>query len=290
MSFEPVRALAAAAVLVCACNATYDPTADLEYRVYPDTRSAVSAILAEADSPRVYAIGEYHEQRNTQPHRTPIQRFTNDIIGLLVPTSHHLIVEAWLDNSCQAPRVDVAPVPAQVTQVTGRKIQPSSDLEQLLQASDAAHLEAHGLPVTCIEQDSIVDDRGRVDFLLLLRLVTDKLGDTTRALLEAEPGKAVIVYGGALHNDLYPNWPLDQLSYAAPLSRELGGHVLEIDLVVPEVIAPMSMVRYEPWFPLIGLTSPTRTIVWQRGPDSYVVILPSQTEAIAAMAKPVLKN
>jgi len=57
---------------------------------------------------------------------------------------------------------------------------------------------------------------------------------------------------------------------------------------VPEIVAPMRMVRWEPWFPLLGLASPSRVIVWQRAPDSYVVILPAQTEAVAAVAKPVV--
>jgi hypothetical protein len=65
----------------------------------------------------------------------------------------------------------------------------------------------------------------------------------------------------------------------------MGGHVLEIDLVVPEVVAGMEMIRSEPWFPLLGRASPSRVLVWERGPGSYVVILPAQTEAVARVAK-----
>ena len=121
----------------------------------------------------------------------------------------------------------------------------------------------------------------------LLELITDKLGDTTRALLAQDPERAVIVYGGALHNDLYPRWPLGELSYAAPLAAELGGHVLELDLVVPEVVAPMANVRLEPWFPLLARAAPDRVVVWQRGAGSYVVILPAQTIGAGAFAAPI---
>jgi hypothetical protein len=145
------------------------------------------------------------------------------------------------------------------------------------------HLQTHTLPLTCIEYDAVVDASGHVDFLLLLELVTEKLADTTRSLVKRD--RAVIVYGGALHNDLYPRWPLDSLSYAKPLAHELGGRVLEIDLVVPEVVATMEMIRSEPWFPLLGRASPDRVIVWQRGPASYVVILPAQSEEVAKVAK-----
>ena len=41
----------------------------------------------------------------------------------------------------------------------------------------------------------------------------------------------------------------------------------------------MPMVRDEPWFPLLGRASPDRVIVWNRGPGSYVVILPAQSDA-----------
>jgi hypothetical protein len=66
---------------------------------------------------------------------------------------------------------------------------------------------------------------------------------------------------------------------------EAGVRVLEIDLVVPEVVAYMPMVRDEPWFPLLGRASPDRVIVWDRGPGSYVVILPAQSDAVAMVAK-----
>jgi hypothetical protein len=137
--------------------------------------------------------------------------------------------------------------------------------------------------MTCIEYDAVIDASGHVDFLLLLELITGKLAETTRSLVAKD--RAVIVYGGALHNDLYPRWPLESLSYAKSLSQELGGRVLEIDLVVPEAVAAMDMIRSEPWFPLLGRASPSRVLIWQRGPASYVVILPAQSEEVAKVAK-----
>jgi hypothetical protein len=131
----------------------------------------------------------------------------------------------------------------------------------------------------------MLDANGGVNFLLLLEMITDKLHVVTRALVAADPDHAVIVYGGALHNDLYPRWPLEELSYARPLAAELGGGVLEIDLVVPEIVADMALVRDEPWFPLLGRASPSRVLVWKRGPSSYVVILPAQSESVAKVAQ-----
>jgi hypothetical protein len=281
-----MRAALVVLLLVSACR-HYDPVDDLDYEEYSDPSAAIRAILAGAPTPRVFAVGEYHESSQVAIAgvRSTLDHFKTDVLGELQPYAHHLVVEAWLGQDCTEA---AASVPGQVTALTGHAPRTTDDIGILVAASERARLVPHGLPMTCIEQGAVVDRRGNVDFLLLLELITDKLGDTTRALLAQDPERGVIVYGGALHNDLYPHWPLAELSYAAPLARDLGGHgaVLELDLVVPEVVAPMAMVRGEPWFPLLSRSAPGKTLVWQRGPSSYVVILPAQSTAVAAVAMP----
>lgn len=267
-------------LLVSACT-IYDPVDEIRHREYRGTREAIGAILDEATAPHVYAIGEYHPTRDAVARTSPLARFTSEIVEMLEPRAQHLIVEAWLDDTCRDTDSDV--VQMQVMRVTNRAPAQASDLQALLAASKQMRIQTHGLPMTCIEHASVLDDNGRVDFLRLLRLVTEKLGDTARAMVAS--GRDVIVYGGALHNDLYPTWPLDELSYARPLEAQLGGGVLEIDLVVPEIVAPMAMIRREPWFPLLGRAAPDRVLTWQRGPNSYVVILPAQDSEVAKVAK-----
>ena len=255
-------------LVVAACSVNYDPIAEVphHHRERPDTASAIAMILAENGNPQVYAIGEYHQTRAAIAKTSPLARFTHEIIKLLEPHARQLVVETWLDSACA-------------------RLPTRTDLEvaHMMATGIKDGLVAHTLPFTCIEQDAVITTRGHTDFLLLLELITDKLAATTRALLVSDPDQAVIVYGGALHNDLYPRWPLEELSYARPLAQE-GVRVLEIDLVVPEVVANMPMVRDEPWFPLLGRASPDRVIVWTRGPGSYVVILPAQDEQVARVA------
>jgi hypothetical protein len=255
-------------LLLVGCSVTYDPIAEVphRHREVADTRRAIAMILAENPTPQVYAIGEYHQTRAAIAKTSPLARFTQEIIKLLEPHAHHLVVETWLDSECAAwpSRTDF-------------------EVAHMMATGIKDGLVAHSLPMTCIEYESVIGS-GHIDFLLLLEMVTDKLATTTRALLSADPDQAVIVYGGALHNDLYPRWPLEELSYARPLAQD-GVRVLEIDLVVPEVVAHMPMVRDEPWFPLLGRASPARVIVWDRGPGSYVVILPAQDEQVATVAK-----
>ncbi len=275
-------AIAVAACLLGGCFGVYDPCDDISYREFPSTAAAMDALLDEAGPAKVYAVGEYHPTRATRAS-SPLSRFTHDILDKLVPRSRHLVVETWIDDGCASGRQ----VDRGIQETTGRPAGQGIDIEALKMKSALARLQTHGLPMTCIEHGALLDGTGRVDFLRLLELVTEKLGVAARALVS---DKAVIVYGGALHNDLYPRWPLEDLSYAKGLQKDLGGGVVEIDLVVPEVVAPMPMVRLEDWFPLLGRAAPENVILWERGPSSYVLILPAADLLVASVAKPVSRE
>lgn len=268
-------------VALCACTAVYDPCEKLQHRAYPDAATAVRAILAEAGGAKVYAVGEYHPSRRHGAVRTPLEYFTTEVLDVLVPHASHLVVETWIDAGCSAASRSVE---AEVRSTLGRPAGTTSELEALVLRGARRRLATRGLSMTCIEHGALLDGRGRVDFVRLLFMVTEKLAATTRELLETE--RAVIVYGGALHNDLFPRWPLAELSYAYALSRELGGGVLEIDLVVPEIVATMPLIRNEDWFPLLGRVAPDRVLVWKRGPASYVVLLPSRDLEVRKVALP----
>lgn len=257
---------------VRASSSTFDPCDGIEHRVYPDTATAIRRILKGAPRPRVYAVGEYHPDEDSRVP-SPLARFIGEIIHLLDPRAHHLVLEAWLEEGCS---FDGEKVGAQVVAELGRTLASYRDLERLLVYARRLDVETHGLSMSCLEHGAMLDPRGRVDFFRLLETIAMKLHERARQL--AAEGKAIIVYGGALHNDLYPMPPLATLSYARELADELGG-VLEIDLVVPEVVMHMPFVRRERWYPLLRKVSPDRAIVWQRAIDSYVVILPSTPNA-----------
>jgi hypothetical protein len=257
-----------ALVLVAACSVgTYDPLEHVDYREYPDAASAVRAILTDTGPAHVYAIGEYHPTAAVST--MPLARFTREVLPVLAPHAEDLVVEAWFDARC-VPSHD--PVADQIREVTRRPPQQQVDLDALL---DRMH--THALPMTCIEQASMLDANGRVDFYRLLQTIAQKLAETTRRLLA--DGHDVIVYGGALHNDLYPPWPLDELAYGHVLARDTD--VVELDLVVPEVAAPMRMLWHEPWFPLVSELPHDRARVWERGKNSYVIVLPADAGHVA---------
>jgi hypothetical protein len=263
--------------LLCACG-TYNPIDDVPHREFPDTASAIRAILEETGKSRVYAVGEYHPTEQMAAVDTPLARFTTEILPLLQPDAHHLVVEAWFDASCVS---GADPVQAQIQAATTRPPSQHSDIAQLIAAA-RERMQMHGLPMTCIEHSSVLDPKGRVDFVRLLVMVTEKLYETTHWLVDQ--GRDVIVYGGAMHNDLSPLWP--ELAYAHALAREVS--VLELDLVVPEIVAPIRLLWREPWFPLVDKAAPDRVLVYERGPSSYVMILPARGTAKVAHAGNVM--
>lgn len=270
MSLDPVRVVFLTwFAVIAACSTTYDPVDDIPHRVLPNTGAAIRTILREAGNAQVYAVGEYHASSPLEA-RAPLAHFTDDIVGRLSTWADDLVVEAWFDPSCSANDT----VQAQIQAVTKRPAS-ATDLTQL--GATTAKMPMHGLPMTCIEHSSMLDAKGRVDFFRLLVMVTDKLRENTTLLVKQ--GHSVIVYGGALHNDLYPRWGLEELSYATSLAKQAS--VVEIDLVVPEVVEPLKVLWQEPWYPLLARSGPDRVLLWERGPNSYVIILPAKSEAVA---------
>src|SRR5687768_17596217 len=134
--------------LVSAC-AIYDPAAEVPHRSYRGTQAAIGAILDEVTDIRVFAIGEYHPTRASVARTSPLARFTDEVVELLEPRSRHLIVEAWRGDTCRTSDTDA--VQMQVLKVTHRAAAQASDLDALLAASKVMRIEAHGLPITCIE-------------------------------------------------------------------------------------------------------------------------------------------
>jgi hypothetical protein len=64
--------------------------------------------------------------------------------------------------------------------------------------------------------------------------------------------------------------------------------VLELDLVVPEIVAPIKLLWREPWFPLVDKAAQDRVLVYERGPSSYVMILPARRTPKVAHAGNVM--
>ncbi len=262
---------------------TYDPIAETPHRTVYTLPDAIRLILAENHNVRVFAVGEYHPTKRSVAAAAaiPSALFRTDILPVLDLVANHLLIESWIDDGSWS-----APVSALAQQVTLAMDRPGNAALLPARAPALSSMTLHLLQMTPIEQDAMLDPRGRVDFFRLLTTITSKLNETAQQIIARHATDAVVVYGGALHNDLYPRWTLDVFSYAQPLQAALGGGVVEIDIVVPEIAANNPATAHLPWLPLLAAAGPDRVLVYQPGPHSYVII--TQTSVAARPHRPAL--
>jgi hypothetical protein len=87
--------------------------------------------------------------------------------------------------------------------------------------------------------------------------------------------RAVLVYGGALHNDLAPAPELASYAFGESLSKSVGGKYLEVDLYVPEYVEKQKSLRAEPWYAAYRRAArPGQAVLIERSLDSYVIVFP----------------
>ena len=60
----------------------------------------------------------------------------------------------------------------------------------------------------------------------------------------------VLVYGGALHNDLAPDPELAKYSFGPAIDALTHGDYREVDLFVPELVDTYPALRAERWYPV----------------------------------------
>jgi hypothetical protein len=262
------------------------------HAVFPGAGPAVAHVLQ--DRPRVLGVGEYHQRIGGPTVPSAIKRFTEQMLPVLAPEASDLVVETWVtDGSCGAAEKKVV---ANVKQTTERPKATENEIVTLALKARAAKVQPHALKVGCADYQQLLGGK-KVDYVKLLEFIGRQLRDTaTGAMAERErPAPArdggaaavpdrrrlVVLYGGALHNDLYPTAGLESWSYAADLAKH--GRYVEVDLYVPEYVTGDERLAKEAWYPLLKRAGPDRVIVVERDTGSYIFIL-STTPAPPASA------
>jgi hypothetical protein len=246
-----------------------------DHEAYPDLGAALVAIIP-ADA-RVIGFGELHARTDRRGTRTSLASFTQALPAIADKVSD-LVIETWLvDPTCGKP---AAQATAKVESMAKRPEATKSEIAGLADAARAARIQPHAMTLTCADYAAIAP-RGEIDPVALLSLTTRELRRiATSAVVhrDREPAHRawIAVYGGALHNDRFPDASVAEWSYAADVDRITGGRFVEIDIIAAEIAAADSRARSEPWFPLVGaardLAAPV--LVWKRGERSFVVVLP----------------
>jgi hypothetical protein len=213
-----------------------------------DAMAALGPWLSDATG--VVAFGEVHQDEATVKVRSALARFTDEIFPALAPRASHLIVETWVTTgACGAAEQHVT---KDVARVTERPAGTESEIVRLLRLAKKSGVAPHVLSVSCDEYAKLAGGQGgAVDYQALLALTRRHLQS---AILEAltlprPPNRPLIlVYGGALHNDLYPDRALAPFAFGPAVFALMRGDYREVDLYVPELVERLASMKKERWF------------------------------------------
>lgn len=242
---------------------------------YAELGEALAAIIP-ADA-RVIGLGELHSRVDRAQVRSALSRFTAALPGLGAKVSD-LVVETWIvDPTCGKTATQAT---AQLEANVKRPEATKSEVAQLADAARAAGAQPHAMRLTCDDYKRLLAG-GDADPIVMLGLTTRELGRIAASAVvhrDKQPDDGtrrpwILVYGGALHNDRFPDPAIAEWSYAALADKVTGDRFVEIDLIVPELAAADAMSRTQPWFHLVE-TAGDRISVWRRNERSFVVILP----------------
>jgi hypothetical protein len=247
----------------------------LQARSIASVPAALSELLARR--PRVVAFGEIHQTTASLRVPSSLKHFTDELLAVVAPNASDLVVETWVtEGKCGQTEKAVI---ADVHKTTQRPAQTEDEVVTLLTRAKAAGIKPHILSVSCREYQAIYQGKAGVDYDALLRMTSDKLEAGVREVL-AKPGarddqRAVVVYGGALHNDLAPAPELAAYAFGESLSKTVGGKYLEVDLYVPEYVEKQKSLRAEAWYAAYRKAArPGQAVLIERSLDSYVIVFP----------------
>jgi hypothetical protein len=255
------------------------PCGPLGCMQFDSPRDAFVQALAAAGDPLVLGLGEAHAPKGATV-ASAARRFTGELLPALAGRASDLLLELMMPpGGC----VDaVAEVRREQEPVTERHAEADADEYVVL----GEHARALGivpdmLRPTCADMDAIehagadVIDLSLTTIARLSGAQAARLADRD-ALSDADRGKIVLLYGGALHNDLSPLPESARWSYAPALDAHVGGRFAAIDLVVPEFIGLDATWARLPWWPYYDKGRLGRkATLFRTGPQSFVLVFPA---------------
>jgi hypothetical protein len=138
----------------------------------------------------------------------------------------------------------------------------------------------HVLAMDCKSYQAM-QGKGAVDYDRVLTLTKDHLEKAIQqalALPRTPERPLVLVYGGALHNDLHPAHALAAYSFGPAIFSRTRGDYREVDLYVPEFVDRMPALRkeasYRTWRAFARSAHPSEPVVLPRSSRSLIVVYP----------------
>jgi hypothetical protein len=250
---------------------------ELSCMQYASAKEAFAAVLAS--KPLIVAVGEAHAQKGTEHIATATTRFTAELLPMLKHDKSDLVLELMVpDPKCKKETKKVeknVEKPVTNTQRTSNK----TEFQKMAEAAKGMGMRPHVLRPTCAHLKEVADagDEGVLKMLSLIAYLSD---DMTKRILERNKktsvARGVVLYGGAMHNDLVPRDGREKFSFGPELSKHVAGKYVEIDLIVPEYIKDNDTWKSLPWFEHYDVAKlGGRVTLFTTGPNSYTLIFPS---------------
>jgi hypothetical protein len=239
---------------------------------FASPRDAIATLMPDPGG--VIAFGELHQTRATAKVRSALARFTDEILPVVAPHASHLIVETWITRgTCGESE---ARVTEEVARTTERPVETESEIMRLLRRAKELGVAPHVLDVGCDEYRVLAGEGGSVDYDKLLTITNQHLERAIGQglLLARAPGRPlVVVYGGALHNDVFPDPTLARYTFGRAVHAATRGAYREVDLYVPEMVDTTPALRAEPWHRAWQRAGAGRTdVLIQRNPRSAILV------------------
>lgn len=225
--------------------------------------------------PQILGVGEYHELEGAPKVPSAIRHFTREGLPALDGGATSMIVETWM-MSGRCGEVEKQAVKA-VEKTTKRPVETEDEVTTMMGRAFDLGLKNHTLLITCADYESMLDADKELDAEKSLLLMRRKVEEKALEVRENEegglPGKMLILYGGALHNDLEPSASDAPYAFGPSLRRETGGGYVELDLLVPEYVEKDEELLALPWFrPALELARAGKTVLVQPSPGVNVIV------------------
>lgn len=242
-----------------------------------------------ARDPLVLAVGEAHAQKGAEDISSSTKLFTEVFLPIVAPRASDVVVELWApDPKCMKAVKQVASAQQVVTSAQASTNQ--NEYVVLGTKAKEAGMTPWLLRPTC-DDFSMLADAGADGIGAMLGLVKRLTQTKVTQLYErnqsnppdaASSPKAVIAYGGALHNDMAPSESMKDYSFGPELDRLTNGRYVELDLIVPEYVKKNPTWEKLPWFASFEADQANaairdRTSLYVTGDKSFVLVFPSTT-------------
>ena len=255
------------------------PCGALDCRQFESPLEAFAA--ATGADPLVIALGEAHAPKGATA-ASAAKRFTQDLLPTLAGRASDLLVELMMPpTGCADAAAEVRKKQEPVTSQHA-----AADQSEYVQMGDRARtlgIVPDLLRPSCADMDAVRDagdDAIEASLDLIARLSGTQAARlvTRDARSDGDRGKAVIVYGGMLHNDLSPPPERARWSYATKLDDVVSGRLVSIDLVVPEFVTGDATWTELPWVAQYDRARlGSKTTLYRTGDRSFVLVFPVST-------------